>query len=80
MYKQNLPSLENIGKAVLHKSKSTVIRHLNFLRDAGYVVDEGEYYILPKVETSYFIIPFDTLKYLLDTVRSNVIKAYIYLG
>ena len=62
------------------KSPKTYRTHLNYLIDNGYVVDrEGAYY-LPNVEEIYFMIPLETLKFLNDTLKEQVVKVYIYLG
>lgn len=80
VYKENLPSQAVIGRDVLHKTRQTVINHLKYLKQEGYVIEEKDKYILPKMENIYFIIPLDTLEYLLNTVKESVIKTYIYLG
>lgn len=81
VYKENLPSQETIG-TILHISRRTVINHLKYLKEKGYIAesDDKKYYILPKVEKMYFKIPQDTICFLRDTVKDPVIKAYIYLG
>lgn len=79
VYKDNLPNQETIGN-ILKISRRTVINHLKYLKDRGYVIDKGKKYVLPKVENMYFKVPQDTTKFLRDTVREPVIKTYVYLG
>lgn len=81
VYKNTLPSQSFIATEILHyKSRRTVINHLNYLKEQKYVIDEGEYYILPNKEKMYFKIPQDLLTFFLTTVKEPVIKTYIYLG
>lgn len=79
--KKRLPKQEIIAKEVLHRdSRNTVGNHLRYLKQRGYIEDNGTHYILPQKEDIYFKIPLDLLDYFLDTVREPVIKTYIYLG
>ena len=61
-------------------TRQTIASHLKYLLAKGYLKDEGTYYTFPQLERMYFKIPLDTLNFLLDTVKSGVIKTYIYLG
>lgn len=81
VYKKNLPTWVEIADKVLHcKSKSTVGNHFKYLKDQGYIIDQGKYYTLPMIEKMYFKIPLDTLSFLIDVVKEPVIKTYVYLG
>lgn len=81
VYKNNLPSQEKIGN-ILRLSRRTVINHLNYLKEQGYVIDdvENKKYILPQVEKMFFKVPQETITFLRDTVKDPVVKTYIYLG
>jgi len=80
--KSDLDTLEKIGLKICIKSRHTVSAHLNYLIETGYVIDEkekGQYY-LPNIEDIYMMLPLDTIVFINDTVKENVIKTYIYLG
>lgn len=62
------------------KSPKTYRSHLNYLIEKGYVIDDGDKYILPRVENVYFMIPLETLQYINDNCREHIIKIYVYLG
>lgn len=62
------------------KSRTTLKTHLNYLIEKGYVVEEGDKYILPNQEEIFFMIPLDTLKFLNDALKEQVVKIYLYLG
>lgn len=81
VYKSNLPSQEKIG-TILKQSRRTVINHLNYLKEQGYLIDdtENKKYILPQVEKIFFKVPQETIAFLRDTVKDPVVKTYIYLG
>lgn len=53
---------------------------MKYLKERGYIREEGEDYILLNPEKYYFNIPLETLQYLVNTVKELVIKTYIYLG
>ena len=46
----------------------------------GYIIDEKDKYFLPQKEDIFFNIPIETVKYLNDTTKEQVVKIYIYLG
>lgn len=81
VYKENLPSQEQIG-TIINKSRRTIVSHLKYLKDTGYIIDDvsNKRFILPKMEKMYFKVPQDTIQYLQNTVKQPVIKTYIYLG
>ena len=62
------------------KSPKTLRGQFNYLIEQGYLIDEGDRYILPELENIYFLIPLNTLKYLNDNCKEHVIKIYVYLG
>lgn len=53
---------------------------MKYLKERGYIREEGEEYILLNPEKYYFNIPLETLQYLVNTVKELVIKTYVYLG
>lgn len=78
--KKNLPAQTKICQVLGIKSPKTLRNHLNYLIEHGYVIDEGDKYILPEMENIYFLIPLKTLQYLNDNCKEHVIKIYVYLG
>ena len=62
------------------KSPKTLRSHLNYLIELGYIIEEGDKYILPEMENIYFLIPLKTLQYLNDNCKEHIIKIYVYLG
>ena len=61
-------------------SPKTLRAHLTYLMEQGYVIKEGDDYVLPEMENIYFLIPLQTLNYLRDNCKEHVIKIYVYLG
>ena len=61
-------------------SLATYKRHLNYLIEQGYIIEEKDYYVLPNKEQVYLLLPLETLKFIQDTLKTPVIKTYIYLG
>ena len=61
-------------------SRPTVDSHLKKLAEGNYIKIEEEKIILPKVGKYYFLIPYETLRYMSNTFKPNVIKVYTYLG
>lgn len=78
--KRNLPTQAKICEILGCKSPKTYRAHLQYLIQQGYVEEREKVYYLPNVEEIYFMIPLDTLKFLNDTLKEQVIKIYIYLG
>ena len=68
----------------LKMNLKTLKSKIKYLFDNGYLVEgmEGKYkvYYLPDLNKYYFLIPVDTLKYLIDISNENVIMVYSYLG
>ena len=63
-----------------YSSPKTYRAHLKYLIDAGYIIEERDRYILPKIENIYMLLPLETLRFLEDVFKDEVIKIYIYLG
>ena len=80
VWKQELPTQEQICKKVRIGSRVTLRSRLNTLIDNGFVEDHEEYYLLLNPERQFFPIPLETLKFLIDACSSDTIKIYIYLG
>ena len=57
---------------------------IKYLFENGYIVevnkDDLTIYELPNLGQYYFLIPNETLKYLVDTCNENIIITYAYLG
>lgn len=80
VYKSDLPIQKEICARLGIKSPKTYRVHRDYLIENGYLIDDGDKYILPRMEDIYFMIPLKTLQYLNDTIKEQVIKIYIYLG
>ena len=78
--KKDLPTQTKLCEMLGIKSPKTYRAHLLYLIEQGYVEEREGLYYLPNVEEIYFMIPLDTLKFLNDTLKEQVIKVYIYLG
>lgn len=78
--KKDLPKQIDICEVLGIKSPKTYRTHLLYLIEQGYIIEEEDKYILPRVEDIYFLIPLKTLQYLNDNCREHIIKIYIYLG
>lgn len=78
--KEDLPTQNEICKSIGIKSRTTLRAHLNYLIEKGYVVERPDKYILPNQEEIFFMIPLDTLKFLNDALKEQVVKIYLYLG
>lgn len=78
--KYQVGSQANFCQAVKIKSPKTLRKHLNALKQTGYVKDMGPYYLLPRKEDIFFKMPLDTLRFIQNTIQEDVIKIYIYLG
>lgn len=78
--KKDLPTQTKICESLSINSPKTYRAHLNYLIECGYIIDEGDRYMLPEKESIYFLIPLLTLQYLNDNCKEHVIKIYVYLG
>lgn len=80
VWKDQLPSQEQICKKVRIGSRVTLRTRLKALMDGGFIREEEQYYVLLNPEASFLPIPLETLKFLIDACSSDTIKIYIYLG
>ena len=78
--KGDLGTQKQLCEEIRIKSPKTLRRHLKILLETGYIEDKGMYYLLPKKEKIFFKIPLDTLRFIQNTIKEDVIKIYIYLG
>ena len=78
--KSDLPTQSAICKKLGIGDARTYKSRLNYLLEAGYMVDEEHRYILPNKEDIYLLVPLSTIQFIQDTLREPVIKTYIYLG
>lgn len=78
--KKSLPTQATLCSQLGIKSPKTYRVHLQYLITLGYVIDESDRYFMPQKEDIFFNIPLETVKYLNDTMKEQVIKIYIYLG
>lgn len=78
--KKDLPTQAVMCQMLGIQSPKTFRAHLNYLLDKGYIEDMGEEYLMPNKEGIFFDIPLETLKFLNDCVKEQIIKVYIYLG
>lgn len=78
--KSIIPSQAEAAKKIRIASAKTWRKHLQDLIDSGYIIEKEDYYVLPQVEDVFFLIPLNTLKFMVDTLKDDVIKVYIYLG
>lgn len=79
--KKDLPSQSQICSKLGIKSPKTYRSRLTVLIDQGYVIEESSgNYILPEKEEIFLHIPLETVKFLNDTLKEQVVKIYIYLG
>lgn len=78
--KKKIPKQTDLCAKLGYKAAKTYRAHLNWLIDGEYIIDCGNYYLLPRQEEIFFMIPLDTLQFIVDNLREHVIKLYIYLG
>lgn len=78
--KKKLPSQAVIASKLGIKSPKTIRSHRDYLINQGYIIEEGDKYILPNKEEIFFMIPLNTLQFINDTLKEQVIKVYVYLG
>ena len=81
--KKNLPT-QKIIASKFGITEKTLRSHLAELIDNGFLVKSTDKkdiaYYLPMCENMYFMIPLETIQFLNDTVKEEVVKMYIYLG
>lgn len=80
VYKKSLPSKKDIAEQVFSISRNTLSNHMKALEEAGFIVDEGDCYVLPSKEKIFFQINLNLLNFFINVVKEPVIKTYIYLG
>lgn len=78
--KFELGTQKDLCEAIQIKSPKTLRKHLNILIETGYLIDGGSYYVLVEKEDIFFKIPLDTIRFIQNTIKEDVIKIYIYLG
>ena len=78
--KGELGTQKQLCEEIRIKSPKTLRKYLKVLLKTGYIEDKGAYYLLPKKEDIFFKIPLDTLRFIQNTIKEDVIKIYIYLG
>lgn len=61
-------------------SRPTLDKRIGKLLEKEYLIDKEDYYILPNKGEYYFLVPVETLNYLINTANHNVIKIYCHLG
>lgn len=78
--KKNL-NKSKLSKACGYKSRQTIYTHLNHLISQQYLLDLDDRYEFPLLKNGeYFLIPYETALFLVNTQKYNVIKTYIYLS
>ena len=61
-------------------SRPTLDKRIGKLLEKEYLIDKEDYYILPNKGEYYFLVPVETLNYLINTANHNVLKIYCHLG
>ncbi len=61
-------------------SRPTLDTKIKYLKKVKLIVDKGDYLELPEFGKRYFLIPDDTLRFLVNTANADVIKVYSHLG
>ena len=81
VYKSSMPTQKDMCEILKIKSTTTFRTHLKYLIEQGYIVDEGDRYVIDThKESRYIKIPLETIEFLNDTVKEAVWKTYLYLG
>ncbi len=80
--KDVIPSQSSLCEKLGIKTPKTYRAHRDYLIAQGYIIDDEEnrQYILPMKEDIFFMIPLQTLRFINDTLKEQVIKVYTYLG
>ena len=79
-HKWDLPKQAEICKIIGVASPKTYRSHLEYLKERGFVVEDENGWVLPQCEIFYLLLPLDTICFMQDIYRENVVKVYIYLG
>lgn len=61
-------------------SRPTLDTKLKKLQKAKLIEDKGEYFEVPEFGKAFLLLPEDTLRFLINTGTSNVLKVYGHLG
>lgn len=61
-------------------SVRTVRNHLKYLIEKGYVIEQKDRYILPRIENVYIMIDKSASQFIFDSMKPHILKMYIYLG
>lgn len=64
----------------LEMSRPTLDNKIKYLKKVKLIVDKGDYFEVPEFGKRYFLIPDDTLRFLVNTANADVIKVYTHLG
>lgn len=78
--KFDLGSQKNLCQIINVKSPKTLRKYFDILIKTGYLQDRGPYYVLLQKERMYLPIPLNTVRFLSNVLKEDVIKIYIYLG
>lgn len=78
--RKSLPTQVQMCEKLGIKSPKTLREHRNYLIKQGFIVEEEDHYVLPNAEEIFIKIPLETLQFLNDTLKEQVIKIYIYLS
>ena len=64
----------------LGMSRPTLDTKIKYLKKVKLIIDKGETFEIPEFGKRYFLIPDDTLRFLVNTANAEVIKVYTHLG
>ena len=78
--KWKLPKQNDICQILGVKSAKTYRSHMAYLLESGYVIEESDRYVLPRMEEIYLLLPLNTIQFMKDVFKDSVVKTYIYLG
>lgn len=78
--KKDMPSQAEICRKIGLGSPKTLRVHMAYLIASEYLIEDSKGYILPDREDIFMFIPLETVKFLVDTLKDQVVKIYIYLG
>lgn len=64
----------------LEMSRPTLDTKIKYLKKVKLILDKGEVFEIPEFGKKYFLIPDETLRFLVNTSNADVIKVYTHLG
>lgn len=64
----------------LGMSRPTLDTKIKYLKKVKLIVDKDDCFEIPEFGKRYFLIPDDTLRFLVNTTNADVIKVYTHLG